>query len=224
MIANITPPASLVTQTYEAILNAICEGTLAPGERITQEGIAERLNVSRQPVGQAFALLKTQGFVKEAGRRGLIVAHLEPVFFKAIYELRTALDPLAVRLAMDRITEAAIEEGRAIVAEGRRAVQSADLRSLIMADVRFHTYIYELSANPLIGEIMGLYWNHLRRAMGEVLRTRGEGDTVWREHEAIFEAMAAGQRERAAELARRHAESAVARVLPALEARIKAAE
>lgn len=222
MIANLTPPATLVAQTYDAILDAICEGTLAPGERLTQEGIAVRLNVSRQPVGQAFALLKSQGFVAETGRRGLVVSHLDPVFFKAIYELRTALDPLAVRLASARMTEPAAAEGRAVLAEGRQALERADLRSLVRADVRFHTYIYELSANPLIGEVMGLYWNHLRRAMGEVLQTQGEGGIVWREHEAMLHAMTAGESERAAGLARAHVESAVARVLPVVEAHARA--
>lgn len=218
MIASLTPPTTLVAQTYDAILSAICDGALAPGERLTQEGIAERLNVSRQPVGQAFALLKSQGFVQEAGRRGLVVAHLDPLFFRSIYELRAALDPLAVRLATRRMSEAAVAEGGAILAAGRKALQSADLRSLVGADMRFHTYVYELSANPLIGEVMGLYWNHLRRAMGEVLQTQGEGALVWQQHEQIFQAMMAGDSERAAELARAHVESAVTRLLPVVEA------
>lgn len=83
MITALTPSATLLEQTYRAILSAICDGTLAPGEKLTQERVAERLNVSRQPVAQALALLKTQGFVQETGRRGLAVSHLDPVFFGA---------------------------------------------------------------------------------------------------------------------------------------------
>ena len=54
--------------------DAIAEGVLAPGERLTQEQVAARLNVSRQPVSHALQLLKRQGLAVERGRRGLSVA------------------------------------------------------------------------------------------------------------------------------------------------------
>src|ERR1041385_3753434 len=75
----------LSQQVYQQLLAAICEGRLAPGARVTQEELAESLNVSRQPVHQALRLLKNEGFVVDAGRRGLMVAppdgaSLEPLF------------------------------------------------------------------------------------------------------------------------------------------------
>jgi len=217
MIASLAPSATLLDQTYRAILNAICEGTLAPGERLTQEGIAQRLSVSRQPVGQALALLKSQGFVKETGRRGLAVAHLDPVFFKAIYELRSAIEPMAARLAAKNMTEKSREEGKLIIREGNRVLRNGELPALVQADTRFHAYIYELSGNPLFAEVMSHYWNHLRRAMGEVLQSKDEGKLVWRQHEEIFNALAARDGERAGRLVQAHLESAVARVLAVVE-------
>lgn len=217
MIASLTPSATLLEQTYRAILNAICDGTLAAGERLTQEGIAERLSVSRQPVSQALGLLKSQGFVKETGRRGLVVAHLDPMFFKAIYELRSAIEPMAARLAAVKMTEKSKQDGRLIIREGYRALRTGELQALVQADARFHTYIYELSGNPLVSEVMGLYWNHLRRAMGEVLQSKGEGKIVWRQHEEIFDALAARDAEQAGRMVQVHLESAVARVLSVVE-------
>ncbi|HZI82512.1 MAG TPA: GntR family transcriptional regulator [Casimicrobiaceae bacterium] len=221
MIAALTPPATLLEQTYNAILNAICQGSLAPGERLTQEDIAQRLSVSRQPVGQALALLRSQGFVKETGRRGLVVAHLDPAFFKAIYELRSAIEPVAARLAALRMTEKSTEEGKILIREGHRALRTGELHALVQADARFHAYIYELSGNPLFSEVMAHYWNHLRRAMGEVLQSRGEGKIVWRQHQAIFDALVARDAERAERMAEAHLESAVARVLAVVESHSK---
>ncbi len=222
MITSLTPPESLLEQTYRAILNAICNGGLAAGQRLTQEAIAERLSVSRQPVAQALALLKNQGFVKETGRRGLVVAHLDPLFFKAIYELRSAIDPMAARLAAARMDDKAKQEGKAIIKEGYRALRSGELQALVQADARFHTYVYELSGNPLVTEVMNLYWNHLRRAMGEVLQSKGEGKIVWGEHEEIFDALAKGDGGQAARMAEAHVKSAVGRVLSVVEAHAKA--
>ena len=224
MIQTLSPTATLVERTYDAILDAICEGTLAPGERLTQLGIAERLEVSRQPVGQALALLKAQGFVAEAGRRGLMVVPLDPEFFQAIYELRSAIEPMAARLAAGRMSEEAERAGREAIRNGLRACETGKLDALVQADVRFHTWIYELSGNRLVPEVMGLYWNHLRRAMGEVLKGQGKAQIVWVEHQEIFRALVARDGERAARLIQDHLDSAAARVMAAVEGRGKAAE
>src|SRR5437868_1448753 len=77
-LESLVSPTTLVDQAYAVILDAICDGTLKPGERLTQADVAERLNVSRQPVHNALLVLKSQGFLQESGRRGLCVAPLDP--------------------------------------------------------------------------------------------------------------------------------------------------
>src|SRR6188768_3142201 len=67
----------LVDRVYRSLLDAICAGSLAPGQRITQEDIAQQLAVSRQPVLQALRLLKKDGLVQDAPGRGLQVADLD---------------------------------------------------------------------------------------------------------------------------------------------------
>lgn len=89
----------LVDRVYRSLLDAISDGSLAPGQRLTQEDIAQQLAVSRQPVLQALRLLKKDGFVQDAPGRGLQVAPLDPSAIHQIYEVRGALDALAARLA-----------------------------------------------------------------------------------------------------------------------------
>ncbi len=219
MIQTLTPTASLVERTYQAILDAICQGTMAPGERLTQNDIAERLAVSRQPVGQALALLKAQGFVAETGRRGLVVVPLDPTLFREIYELRAAIDPMAARLAAGRLTIEDERAGREIIRDGIRACSTGKLDALVQADVDFHTWMYQLCGNRLVPELMGNYWNHLRRAMGEVLHGAGKAQLVWVEHQEIFRALTGRDGERAARLTQAHLESAAARVMAVVEGR-----
>jgi len=207
---------TIVEQAYRAILDAICEGRLEPGERLTQESIAARLSVSRQPVGQALLLLKQQKFLTEAGRRGLMVAPLDRDFMRWIYELRLGIDPLAVSLASARADAAAIAEGERIVAAGHRAVEDGEIAPLIAADMQFHMYLYELSGNRLFVDTMGELWNHLRRAMREVLQHRGYRKAIWDEHAAILRAMAASDGDAAAALARAHLTNAAVNVQVAL--------
>ena len=93
---------NLIDQVHVRMVDAIAEGVLAPGERLTQEEVAERLNVSRQPVSHALQLLKRQGLAVEHGRRGLSVAPIDPERMRDLYQLRAVIDGLACRLAAER--------------------------------------------------------------------------------------------------------------------------
>jgi len=212
------PQPTMVEQAYRAILEAICEGRLEPGERLTQESVAAKLSVSRQPIGQALLLLRQQKFLVEAGRRGLMVAPLDRDFMRQIYELRLGIDPLAAALAAQHFDDGARERSRAIVEQGKRATREDDIPGLIRADMAFHMLLYELSGNALFVDTMGQLWNHLRRAMREVLQHRDYRETIWSEHERILAAVERRQSEDAARLAREHLAHAAHNVHIALPA------
>jgi DNA-binding GntR family transcriptional regulator len=200
----LVPAKSLSDQVYEAILDALCDGTYKAGERVTQEEIADRLNVSRQPVTHALAVLKAQGFLTQSGRQGLAVAPIEPEFVHWIYQLRSAVEPLAVELAAPQLTASTIAQGRAIIERGRKMVAAGQMMAVQQADLDFHSFLYDLSGNGLIAETMRLHWRHLLRAMGHVLRTPGMSIQAWHEHERILETMIDGDTSVAAELMRTH--------------------
>jgi DNA-binding GntR family transcriptional regulator len=202
------PPPTLIEQAYEAILGAICDGRLAPSTRLNQDELAATLGISRQPVGQALSLLKWQGFARDTGRRGLIVAPIDPDFFRAIYELREALDSLAATLAAQRCTRTQAAEGRKLLAEGKSALRTGRIDALIDADMRFHLWVCDVAGNPLLVEAMRLYWNHLRRAMGEALRDPAAQRRIWEEHEAVLRAIAARDPAAASRSAGEHAREA----------------
>jgi len=209
----------LADRVYRAILDAICDGELAPGQRITQDELAARLAVSRQPVLQALRLLKTQGFVRDTGRRGLVVAALDPAFIAHLCEVRSALDGIACRAAAQRGQADAKLWGPQLIADGRAAVRSGSVPDLIAADMRFHLFLHELSGNPLIAETAALHWQHIRRVMGGSLRRRYlEWRGIWDEHAAILDAVVRGDADAAERAARRHAEAAAVHLIASIEA------
>lgn len=190
----------LVEQVHARLLDAISDGSLAPGQRITQEDIAQQLAVSRQPVLQALRLLKKEGFVRDAPGRGLLVAPLDADAMRNIYEVRGALDALAARLAAlhrFRIDPRLIEAGR-------KATRGRNVKAMIDADLAFHQAIYQASRNPLIAQTAQQHWRHLRRVMGAVLQQMRQREPVWDEHEAIAISIAAGDGEQAARLIEEH--------------------
>jgi DNA-binding GntR family transcriptional regulator len=194
----------LVDQVYRSLLDAISEGSLKPGERITQEDIAEKLAVSRQPVLQALRLLKKDGFVLDAPGRGVLVAPLDAAWMVKVYQVRGALDALAARLAAAQRFRLDLR----LIEQGRKAARGRNVKAMIDADMAFHSAIYAASANPLIEQSALQHWRHLRRVMGAVLQQSRQREAVWDEHEAIADAIAAGDADRAALFIEQHSQRA----------------
>jgi DNA-binding GntR family transcriptional regulator len=202
----------LVDQVYRALLDAISDGSLAPGTRVTQEDLAERLAVSRQPVLQALRLLKKDGLVLDAPGRGLLVAPLDPGWIAHVYEVRGALDALAAKLAAAR---RAVLDPR-LIEIGRRAARGRNIKAMIEADIAFHHAIYAACGNPLVERSAQLHWVHLRRVMGAVLQQTRQREQIWDEHAAIAAAIGTGDAARAVELIEHHGRNASENLLACL--------
>ena len=203
-LIKIESTPDLVEQVYASLLDAISDGTLAPGARITQEEIAAQLAVSRQPVLQALRLLRKDGFVLDAPGRGVLVAPLDVNTLVQIYQVRSTLDALAAQLAAK--SHAVL--GAQLITEGRLAARGTDIKAMMTADAAFHTAIYAASGNPLIAQTAKTHWHHIRRAMGAVLQVSTMRESIWDEHEAIAKEIERGDAEQAETLIRQHGEDA----------------
>ena len=203
-LIKIESAPDLVDQVYRSLLDSISEGSLAPGARIMQENIAEQLAVSRQPVLQALRLLKKDGFVLDAPGRGVLVAPLDVTWLVHVYQVRSALDALAARLA----ARAHYQMDPRLISQGRAAAHGNKVKAMMAADVQFHAGIYTASGNPLIALSAQLHWQHIRRAMGAVLQLSTMRESIWDEHVAIATAIGKGDENAAEALTRQHGEDA----------------
>lgn len=200
----------LVEQVHEAIVSEISAGKLKPGDRVIQEQIAQELGVSRQPVQQALLLLRKQGVLSDAPGRGLIVAPLDLVQVGNMYDIRAVMEGLAFRKAAERNADRAKKQGPALIQSGRKAAAGRSVAAMIAADLKFHDFIYELSENPLIAPTMEAQWTYTQRVMGEVLMRDELPRDIWDQHQALLDAVMAGDGARAEALAREHITRAAA--------------
>jgi DNA-binding GntR family transcriptional regulator len=219
----ISAPPRLVDRVYLTLVDAIADGTLPPNERLTQDELAQRLSVSRQPISHALQLLKRQGLVVEEGKRGVVVAPVRPDQIRDLYQVRAALDGLASRLAAERIRRGdaqPVEIGllKSTFAAGRALGSDASIHEWIEADVAYHSAIHALSGNPVIGETVAERWPHFKRGMGVALVNRARRKAVWAEHAEITKHILAGDRARAEAAAIVHAEKAGASMYAELAA------
>lgn len=213
MLDQLTKEPGLVDRVYDLLVSAIASGRLAPGERLTQERVAETLGVSRQPVSHALQLLKHKGLVIEHGRRGLAVAPLDGTRLRHLYQVREAIDALAARLAAERVRQGQAPQSEIAAVEaalkaGSALGEAAETADLVRADVAFHKALYDLSGNPEIAQTVAEQWPLFMRSMGVVLNARDRKRTIWPEHEAIFAAVRAGDAAAGEQLAAGHARRA----------------
>jgi DNA-binding GntR family transcriptional regulator len=207
------PQPALIDRAYERLVAAIADGTLAPGQRIRQEELGRALGVSRQPISHALQLLKQQKLVEEHGRRGLIVSEIDAARVRELYQVRSALDALAARLAADRAARRAIAAPQQQAAEhalaaGLALPLDAPVLAFIQADVAFHTALYRLSGNRAIEDTVAAQWPHLKRSMAAVLDDPEQRPLVWAEHRQILRCVLAGDPAGAERSARGHTDRA----------------
>lgn len=208
----------LVKLAYNAILAEVTDGRLPADARLIQDELAQAYGVSRQPIQQALLLLRDHGVVLDAPKRGFVVAPLSPERVRHLYQIRAALDAMASRLAAEHGRDKAAAEGPAVIEAGRLALESGSIRRMIDVDTLFHTFVTEISGNPIVVEMMVPHYSNMERIMAEVLREDDAmPEIIWREHVAILDAIVVGDGKRAERLAREHVENASARVLATLE-------
>ena len=104
---------------------------------------------------------------------------------------------------------------------GEIKVGGRDVQAMIQADLAFHRDIYQASGNPLIAQSIDLHWHHLKRVMGAVLQSSHQRQTVWAEHEAIANAIAAGDADVAVRLVQEHAHKASVQLTARLSEQIQ---
>ncbi|MCY4465130.1 MAG: GntR family transcriptional regulator [Chloroflexi bacterium] len=167
---------SLSDKIESHLKQEILSGDLMPGQRLTIDDIAERLQVSAMPVRDAVRRLDDLGFLKVAPRRGVFVEDFDQTRFRHTMEVRIALESLAVELAAPRIPEEQILAAReAYVRGGQHFIETGDLSRLVECDNLLHELIVSHSQNPLLISIMGQLQDLIGWAHHIVARLQPQG-------------------------------------------------
>ncbi|GFM65498.1 GntR family transcriptional regulator [Pseudomonas cichorii] len=203
-------PVTAEEEAYNFLLNAICSGRYRKGDRLIAEDIASEIGTSRMPVREAFRRLDAQGLVTLRPNRGAVVSGLDIEQMNEVFEMRAALEGLAVRVAVSRIND------RQITILERLLDDMDDFRDdpghWIARHRAFHEYLCSLSERPrLMKQIFSLY--SLIEAPMRLWLEHGEKPLSGRqEHAQILDAVRARDAEAAERVIRQHIEG----TLPAL--------
>jgi DNA-binding GntR family transcriptional regulator len=148
MAGVVQRPVSLGSQVADILRQRIVRGELKPGERLTEEALAEEFNVSRGPIRDAITQLNFEKLVQVQRPRGVYIMGLTDDDVEQLYSLRAALEQLALRRAVRVEEDARWHPLRECVERMRRAADDRDPAEFARADLEFHSDIYDLADHP----------------------------------------------------------------------------
>ncbi|MET0332235.1 MAG: GntR family transcriptional regulator [Dyella sp.] len=129
---------------------AIISNLLPPGFRLVEVTLAQQLKVSRTPVRESFAQLEREGLVTVLPRMGVFVREVSPLDVEEIYEVRAALESLAVSLATQRMSALGRAQLEVTVEAMRQRVEENDPVGYTEALDRFYALIMTLADNAAL--------------------------------------------------------------------------
>jgi DNA-binding GntR family transcriptional regulator len=180
----------------------ILDGTLAPGERLVEDRLAELLGVSRNPVREAIRALEAEGFIDVPARRGAFVATLSDRQAADLFAVRLALEPLGARLAAENVTAAAVARMKQLLAEAQSSSASGDLDALSDLHSELHSNIFEMTDNAYLTAIA---IPMVKRGQWLLRQSSPLRDpAAWSEHHGLIAAIEAGDADLAEAEARHH--------------------
>ncbi|MDD2431968.1 MAG: GntR family transcriptional regulator [Firmicutes bacterium] len=198
---NYQPLRELV---FEAIREAIIDGTLRPGERLMEVVLAEELGVSRTPVREAIRKLELEKLVIMVPRKGAYVADVTKRDVAEVFEIRRALEGLAAQLASNRVTEEQLEKLERYLVKIADAIDKGDIEQTISIDVAFHDVLYQASGNERLEDMISNLREHIQRYRSTSLAYPGRMKQALIEHRKVVEAIANRDADLAKKLAEQH--------------------
>jgi DNA-binding GntR family transcriptional regulator len=213
-----TPVAStLPSAVGDALRAMITEGTLAPGARLNERALCDRLGVSRTPLREAFRELASEGLIELTPNRGAQVVALSETDVRDAFELMGALEALAGELACARITAEETAQIKALTFQMLACRARRDLPAYYRLNRQIHDRITAGARNRALSQT---YAKQNLRLQNLRFRSNFDEDK-WakaaRQHEAMVDALEARDGERLARILRDHLRAKCDAVIEAMK-------
>jgi DNA-binding GntR family transcriptional regulator len=201
------PPLENLTlwqRVYDHLREEILAGGLEPGAELAEVALSEQLGVSRGPIREAIGRLASEGLVTVRPRRGAVVRALSKEEFLELYQVREALELMAVKLAVPRLGPDDLAGLQQLIDEMAAHAERGDVPAFFEANAAFHGRLFELSGNGKLQELYRQLLGQLGRYRTRSLLLRGNLQRSVAEHAAILRAAKRGDADRAAHLMAEH--------------------
>jgi len=200
---EVTDKYSLRGRVYNRLREDILSGRLKENEELREIAIGEELGVSRTPVREAFRQLELEGLITIVPNKGAFVTGITGKDVKDIYMIRSHLEGLCARLACDHITKEQLDEMEENIYLAEFHTSKGHTDQMAELDNRFHEIMYEACDSKMLENLLKDYHQYVMRIRRKTLSS-SRGSVSNEEHKSIMEAIKAGDKQQAENLANGH--------------------
>ena len=195
---------TLWQRVYDFLREEILAERLQPGAELQEVALSEELGVSRGPIREAIGRLAAEGLVTVRPRRGAVVRSLSKAEFLELYQVREALEMMAVRLAVPKLQGDDLDQLEKLIGNMSHHAERGEVAEFFEANMAFHARLFESSGNAKLQELYRQLVGQMGRYRMRSLTLRGNLQRSVAEHGAILRAAKRGDADRAAHLMSEH--------------------
>lgn len=144
---------TLRERIVDTIREAIINGILSPGTKISEPELAERFGISRTPIREALRQLESEGFITVIPRKGAVVSTFSSKDVEDFYELKSILEAFAARKAVEKVTEKDISQMENLNRQLEKMTKKGDLKRAFEIHNDFHHVFLEACGNDKLFHI-----------------------------------------------------------------------
>lgn len=159
--------------TYRRLRDLLLFGALAPGQKVTIQGLVADLDAGMTPVREAIRRLTAEGALEPHGNRRVSVPRLTAAQLDQLAFARLAIEPELARRAAARIAPEGIAALAAIDAEIDAAIAAGDVPRYLRGNYRFHFALYDTAAAPVLRGIAQGLWLRTGPSLRVVIEAGG---------------------------------------------------
>jgi phosphonate utilization transcriptional regulator len=196
--------SSLTSVVQQEIERSILAGELAPGDKLIEAALAERLGVSRGPVREAFRILEQSGLVRQEKNRGVFVRRLPLDEAMEIFDMRAMMDEMVGRRLAESVTPAQLKTLRGMVERMERLVKEGLADDYALLNLEFHDTLVVFAGNRKLKSVYRQLINELTLFRRMNLADPALLPVSASEHRGIVKAIASGDPEAAGRVMREH--------------------
>jgi len=195
----------------EQLRAAIAQGELRPGQKLRQEELAARFQISSTPVREALRKLEAEGLVTSVPHQGVYVTRLSAQQVEEHYRLRVLLEVHAIGEAMQQLQNAGSEQRAKLLTDLEKyqvslktAFQEGRKAEIVPINYALHLRLYDEARSPLLKQMIVDLWKRL--PFSSLWLVPGRAEQAQDEHEDLFEAIRQQDSVTAEQILRQHIE------------------
>jgi DNA-binding GntR family transcriptional regulator len=182
----------------------IADGILKPGDQLEEAALSQRFGISRTPIREAVRSMVDSGLLETRPRKGAFVRTMSAKELLDLFEVAAELEAMACRVATQNLLQSDVEAIRSGLEVCHEAAREGDAQGYSKANLEFHRAIHKASGNQWLIDQLRQIELHLNAYRSMPYGVRGRLEKSAQEHQEIYDAILAGDGERARVLMHDH--------------------